>query len=562
MKNIKVLTKNRINKIQVSKVLTPNKLIYCFQILAFGFFIVSCGKNQKQIEDINFLETISSQKIETHSDFNDLSKYWAQEYAGSDLTREEIITSYNASKLMNVVIWDSNHENHDLKVSNLISSPLAPSSPLINYPRLQVIQTEDQETIIKNLKTTNLYCKENPEECPAYINNSEHWNIYGIDKLNPRLSDELEQFSKHSTLVTISGNYHGPMELLKENAAQKNQIVTVGSVNEFGNASIFNNYSENITISAPSDDKLYSFDNKSEVVFGGTSGAAPQVTSALLIFSLYTGVKLPPASSIKLLQKSSLPFPNYPSNTNIGKGILNTYKIFKIAKKLNELCSSEVESNFRERCILEKLEETNVYSFEINKENFIKKYAEIERTLHESSVTKIDPLTKLKLILFLKDFRRMALLDNKSPEIWNAISKIYSFLGLQKNSVFYASLSKRVLLADEAIIEKNKTSLKTEDFFKIILLNSINFNKQVFNSSLNLKNNTQVSLILDALKKPFMKGSSDLIIKLVEQGDNELNSYLDGYILNNENWQTAFKINYGISGITSRKIKWFILKKI
>lgn len=262
-----------------------------------------------------------------------LTKFWAQEYTGADLVREEL-KSVDTSKVFDLVgVWDSDVVKHGEHVSNLIAS--SKSSAIIPISDQKKLNYEKLESVGSYLdgyeKLVEKCLREN--SCPQYLNNSMGWKG---SELIASAVDKLTNTGKERVFITTAGNEN--IHLRKQNGAKcnlskKDGVIIVASHGYNGYRSFFSNYSDQIMISAPSNNEVTSYDDSgSEKAFGGTSGAAPQVTGALAAFTLVTGFNLNTKQSKLLLENTATPF--YPRGSlAMGAGHLNSYKMHAVAKK-------------------------------------------------------------------------------------------------------------------------------------------------------------------------------------------------------------------------------------
>ncbi|MFZ4713779.1 MAG: S8 family serine peptidase [Bacteriovoracaceae bacterium] len=366
-----------------------------------------------------------------------LSAYWAQEYTGTDLVRERLKSSVIEPGLIEV--WDSNE--HGESVSNLIAgqkpSALIPSNsnPAIRY----VDGIFNPEAA--HLKAASECLTE--KNCGKYINNSIEWRDSKL------VAEAIEKVSEHSVFITANGNEGNLTENAKRVIATNHKVIMVSSLAPDGTGSSFTNFAPETTISAPSDNSLLSYIGDEPVKFGGTSGAAPQVTAALASFTVLTGYQLNTSESKFLLGKTALPFPNYPAPNSLGSGMLNSYKIAEVAIRLKEKCKNNKE------CFKKSLADEKTYNISINAPQVIK---EAQKGFPECTdgLEKTSSSTCEEKKLILKNLRKAAFLDHSNPSLWKFISCISKNDGMTKNSEFYESMAKRQGKSDSDLIAEIK----------------------------------------------------------------------------------------------------------
>jgi hypothetical protein len=363
-------------------------------------------------QDCKLFKELNSYDIRSERKLMDgLSNYWAQEYTGADLLRERL----NAldPKLIPppnfIGVWDSRYGEHGTMVSNLIignkSTALIPSQHTIGYTDLT--STADYldayQAAFDQCRSSN--------SCPHYINNSMAWTIGNtIPSVIKTLVKETG-----AVFVVASGNANSIVNADMNQSAQDDDIILVASHGPTGEPSQFTNYSSALTISAPSDDHILSHSSNSYEIFGGTSGAAPQVTGTLAAFELIAGYKLSNKESKRLLEKTALPSLHLPVPNETGHGLLNTYLIGDIAFRLKEKCRGD------KQCVQNSLSDDSTFTREKsvtlldNLKDFFPSCSgrEIDREIIsvKSCEEKSDYFKMLRQKAFISD----------SPEAWKAI---------------------------------------------------------------------------------------------------------------------------------------------
>ena len=179
-----------------------------------------------------------------------------------------------------------------------------------------------------------------------------------------------------STIITAAGNFRRPVSSIKTRASLDKKIIVVASLSSSGYPSDFTNYGDAVTLSAPSDRFMRSYDYEGNSKdFGGTSAAAALVTGTLGGFTLLSRQHLTTLQADGLLRKTAISLPNLPSGHSPGAGMLNSYKVGMVALRIRERCRIYVTESLRNKCLshLLKTEETylfnnlRVQSFPFNK---------------------------------------------------------------------------------------------------------------------------------------------------------------------------------------------------
>lgn len=369
-----------------------------------------------------------------------LSSLWAQEYTGGDLVREKLKDFKVPENL--VAIWDATSEGHAYNVANLVAGP----------KETAMIPLEGNFTI-KNLEATDDYPRSYENQLkalnqngkfPKYINNSMSWANSSL------ISEVVSKLSDKTVFVSAAGNDSTLAEDVKVKLSRNNKLILVGNLAPDGTGSSSTNYSPELTISAPADYLITSYDQEIShpIKFGGTSAAAPQVTAALAAFTIITGHNLTVVQSKNLLNKTAIPLPLYPKKHTLGAGMLNAYKISEVATRINKLCPTKDPT-----CIEIKLNEPDLFIFSAEVAPLLSRtktlFPEcVGESKKNNAIERCDDRKQL-----LKDLRKAALLDTASEKLWGVISCISYLDGLDKNGKYYDSLSKRGKKSDQQLVE-------------------------------------------------------------------------------------------------------------
>ena len=345
----------------------------------------------------------------------ELHPFWAQEYTGADLLREKLqkSTQWEVSDHL-FQIWDSYEYSHGEKVSNLIASP-HPSAPIPSQTPLDYIPFYNLNRKSEHYDSF-MRCQEE-NSCPAYINIS--MGFVWLPKEGSNVFDLIGR--TNMVAVTAAGNDDKFMDLIKRKYARNKYIIAVGNCGTDGNPYYDSDYAPEITICAPSGEILRSYDFAGNPTrFSGTSGAAPQVTAALAAFTAITGYSLNSIEAIEILKKTAIPHPRLPTQSNMGAGMLNTWKIGEIAFKLRELCQEN------KTCYADSLQSEDTFKFSVDKQSLIERISDMEKEN------------------MLKDLRKAALLRPFDGELWSLLANINHKKCLGKQAQYYHSLATRV----------------------------------------------------------------------------------------------------------------------
>ena len=300
----------------------------------------------------------------------ELHPFWAQEYTGADLLREKLQESTQWEVPDHLFqIWDSYYDSHGEKVSNLIASP-HPSAPIPSNKPFDYIE-------FYNLNQKSKYydsfmrCQEE-NSCPTYINIS-----MGLPKFSEQGSNVADLIHlANMVVVHAAENGRTIMNPIERKYARQKNIISVANCGTDGNPYPSSSYAPEITICAPSASsdisgiRSYNFEGV-PLMFGGTSGAASQVTAALVAFTAITGYSLNSHESIKILKRTAIPHPYLPTQSNMGAGMLNTWKIGEVAFKLRKQCQKD------NSCYADSLQSEDTFKFSVDKRSLMKRTSNI-----------------------------------------------------------------------------------------------------------------------------------------------------------------------------------------
>ena len=378
--------------------------------------------------------------------------FWAQNYTGADLLREEIKkldTPFHPASIIGV--WDKPIDKHNEYVSQIIAGPkssavIPSSSPIIPVEiQRRGHYIEAYESFVRNCREQN--------HCPIYINTSMTWG-WGLGVLDvldikgyvvmPRMASRMH--SMGTTIITSAGNDSQPVAIFKRQSASEGHIIVVASLSPNGYPSLFTNYGDSVTISAPSGYAIRSYDfENNPTYFGGTSGATPLVTGTLGGFTLLSGYAPQTHEAKILLEKTSIPLPYLPSSHLLGAGMLNSYKMGMVALKMKEQCQNYDSTDQRNECMSRLLREEETYNFESeSKKMFDEAIKFFPNCLRENNNQEdIQEKDNCKKEEALNNLRRSALLNSSDPKVWQALACVTEkFSKFSKTtSDFYSSLT-------------------------------------------------------------------------------------------------------------------------
>lgn len=427
-------------------------------------------------------------KIEELKDYQSppgLSPFWAQEYIGSDLLKEEMsqkrIDTSRAAQILGV--WDSSSQNHGEHVTNLIAGPFASSLIHLDRPLIYA-NLEQTSDYLKAYEKALRQCKKR-SLCPGIINNSMYW------RKSSQVAEVVKQLSAQGTVfVTAAGNDSGITDHTKRKSSQEGYSIIVTSHAPDGLSSEFSNYAPEVDISAPSNYEIISFDHQGQVrKFSGTSGATPLVTSTLLAFELITGLKLTTPQFKDLLKKTAITYKEDPQRVVTGAGYLNAYKMGAIAFRLVEACKEFLTKPQRDQCIQQKLGSQELYDFrgDIQEDDIIQNIGSAFPSCGLPSDVNKGHGTCEQKESALRKLRKASFLDSANSKYWEMLACVHREENLPMNARYYSGLAsgtrfseivdKALSNADIADLLSNPENLKTK---RDLILAAIRQNRGAF----------------------------------------------------------------------------------
>ena len=263
---------------------------------------------------------------------------------------------------------------------------------------------------------------------PSFINNSINWGE------SRTIYTAMSRISPPSILVHSAGNKYlegsPSLDPIKSAFSKNFDSIIVGSLSPKGVVSKFSQEGEEVHILAPSDYYLTSVDdNGNYYEFGGTSGAAPLVTGGLAGFEWLSGYR-PTAQEAKLLlENTAIPTIHsvFEDPKKNGKGMLNAYKLGRVAQRLKDKC------NDNHQCFKEEIKNPENYQFSVSQsvlddvQNAFPKCSDSVEDAPETDCT-------FKKSAF-KKLRQAVLLDTTNVELWKKLKCIYNQEGFSENAL-------------------------------------------------------------------------------------------------------------------------------
>ena len=373
-----------------------------------------------------------------------LTDYWAQEMVGADLLRGEIEKAPPLPEDKHLVaVFDTAESDHHVHVQNIVSHE-GPQAvlPALNSSQLKYFKTEvgseymdtaealsaPKENIVNEIQNMEPTIENLPPRTFSFINNSMSWKdsrtIYRV----------MSTICPPSILVHSAGNDYlegsPSVDPIKSEFSKNFDSIIVGSLSPNGVASEYSQEGEEVHILAPSDYYITSADNDGKYEkFSGTSGAAPLVTGSLAGFEWLSGYH-PTAQEAKLLlEKTAVPTIHsvFEDPKKNGKGMLNAYKLGKVAQRLKDKCQND------HQCFKKEIQNPENYQFSVSQsvlDNVRSAFPKCSDSVEDVQETDCS----FKKSVF-KKLRQAVLLDTTNVELWRQLQCIYNQEGFSENAL-------------------------------------------------------------------------------------------------------------------------------
>ena len=369
-----------------------------------------------------------------------LSDYWAQEMIGSDLLKEELIKNSQRARKNFIAVFDYGPA-HPHKVGSLIADNEGDHSVL---PKLKMKGTgkqlypvrfymkhyhtgypEDYVKVAEEIKNTDRH--------PSFINNSMGWS-------EDTTAEALRSLSPPSVIVVAAGNSEGGFNVneSQSRASEESDLILVGAFSHHGFVSDYSSQGNEVQILAPSSPSLNSNNLTSSLAsrgggeitgFTGTSAAAPLVTGSLAGFELMSDYHPSPSESKELLEKTALPtVHSYESPQKNGAGLLNSYKLGMVGKRLKEKCQ-----NKGPRCFQREIKNPSNYQFTVD-ESLESEVSQVFPSCFLSGEKRGRGGDCLEIERVFNNLRKAVLLNPERKDLWSSLSCIYRKGGFHGNS--------------------------------------------------------------------------------------------------------------------------------
>ena len=242
--------------------------------------------------------------------------------------------------------------------------------------------------------------------------------------------EAFQKLSPPSVLVLAAGNGgEAPLNPHTVNASRKYDAIVVGSLEPEGKKSSISQQGAEVFITAPSGEDQISMDQNGNLRrLGGTSGAAPLVTSSLAGFEWLSGYHPTAEESKILLEKTAIPTPHSHDVPQLnGVGMVNAYKLGEVAKFLKQECKTDVD------CFKRMIRNPNTYYIadDHGLEDAVEEaFPECSQTCGENTATcanKDEIFKRLRKAAFSHP-------DSDHKTLWRLMACIYGSGGLTRNA--------------------------------------------------------------------------------------------------------------------------------
>lgn len=359
-----------------------------------------------------------------------LTPFWAQEYIGADLIKDELKKIQNLKKI-DVAVIDIGFEKDHINLTEDIEVP-----PQLNGRRRMI---GDHGTSVVNIfngpygitEQLNLmslgrvnynflysyywdkYVESN--RIPRIISNSVGWSD------NQDIADIAnEAYEKDVLWFLASGNGHPEEETSK--VERESKALLIGSFAPSGLTSSDTQNHESLLVLAPANNELATIDGRGRhSLFGATSGATPMVAASVTNVLSFLP-KLKHHHVIALVKKTAFKSVENKLGNDRMPGLFNGYKFFKVAQRVAQQCPDQDQE-----CLDQAVSNEELYHFENNKIISCEEFKSSES--------------------LLKEMRKIALLESKDQA--KEVACAYEHIGFTKNAQYFRFIYNEKLNLEE-----------------------------------------------------------------------------------------------------------------
>lgn len=391
-----------------------------------------------------------------------LSDYWAQEMIGADLLRGEFEDLPRSRKKNWIAVFDTVKENHNMYIKSLISDARFQAVlPELTKRSISVFHTVNGKSYRRAIRRVK-----RPRS--SFVNNSMVWG----DRTNPNIIyvyEAMKTLSDSSVVVSAAGNaYPEPLLHFKSRASKNLEFIIVGSLSSRGFVSSKSQEGEEVHILAPADEYFSALDIRGRYTFfSGTSGATALVTASLAGFEWLSGYHPTREESKFLLKKTAIKTVHFYEKPRMnGVGLLNSYKLGMVGKRLKNKCKGSEKP-----CFKKEIKNEENYHFQLD-ESLMEDLNEtfpgcsLEKKMSRGVVKICDLRSRVRTVF--KRLRQAVLLNPERKELWEILSCIYKGNGFSVNAealdmiALSAGSRQEVIEGLETLAEKEKVNYHSQ----------------------------------------------------------------------------------------------------
>lgn len=463
-----------------------------------------------------FGEYLASETSEMKSKIDGVNYNWTYEYIGLDIVAEELRSTSSST----IAILDSGFDGI-----------LKPQDIINNTDEL----SGDHGTHVSYLASTGVKNKLNYigvvnsdgfQIAADHFQEKGYPNIVNSSSLyyaNKRSHSGINQLIKNKTIVVASGGNYFPDFIPQYSDLYKN-IIHAGWLSSNGQLHPNSTEGGHIDITVPVDNHTSSSIKEGTLsAFGGSSAAAPIVASTIGALIEILGT-----NDIDIIQpillNSSLSYP-FPLEGN-GNGVLNSYRSFKVAKRISEKCNKD--GNVDVECMRLEVKNNQNFQFDINIDDYTKKALDIIPSC-KNNKPELHRAQNCEIHKIMKALRKGFLLtqDKNTASLLACLNNSLTFY---ETGVFYENFSK-----EPELIKEDLRKESPEVFFR-------------YARHIEPINQEELKLKIEQLKKEFEgsydRGSLEGLIYYLETR-NDYKEFLPSVLEMMKKLETYEEIAYG-----------------
>ena len=298
--------------------------------------------------------------------------------------------------------------------------------------------------------------------------------VFPNDEIGRIISDIASDLNSQGSIMIVAANNNGSLvPSIKRESARDEKIILVASLDQNGLPASFTNYADSVTIATPYSPRAYRF-SLGEKTFGGTSASTPLVTGTLGGFTLLSGYRLEIRQAKNLLKKTSVPLVSLPSSHALGFGMLNSYKIGRVAQRLKEKCQEYGQDSQKKECMASHLETEGLYDFDDESVELFERGIDSfpECSENENGMQR-DESSSDQAAAF-HNLRRAALLRPTNGKTWGTLACVKEKY-FQGGEVFYQSLAQSLEKTENEILGEICSEREKAYLSKYVLTSSLEF---------------------------------------------------------------------------------------